>query len=51
LAWARQREVRAWAETACEVRPVDMNVYVAGVAWLRDLFEASVRTGRPVIWS
>jgi hypothetical protein len=34
-----------------EVRPVDIDVYIPGVASLRELFRVSVRTGRPVIWS
>jgi hypothetical protein len=33
-----------------EVRPIDIDCYVAGVAELRDLFTTSVRTGRPVYW-
>ena len=34
-----------------EARPIDIDDYIPGVAWLRELFQASVRTGRPVIWS
>jgi hypothetical protein len=33
-----------------EIRPIDIDHYLAGVADLRELFEASVQTGRPVHW-
>lgn len=33
-----------------ELRPFDIYACLAGVAWLRELFHASVRTGRPVLW-
>jgi hypothetical protein len=33
-----------------EVRPVDIDNYVSGVAELRELFTTSVRTGRPIYW-
>jgi hypothetical protein len=34
-----------------EIRPMDINAYFSGVPELRDLFEVSVRTGRPVHWT
>jgi hypothetical protein len=33
-----------------EIRPIDIDHYLSGVGGLRELFEASVRTGRPVHW-
>ncbi len=33
-----------------EIRPVQIDDYLPGVAELRELFEASVHTGRPVHW-
>lgn len=33
-----------------EIRPIDIDFYLPGVAELRELFEASVATGRPVYW-
>jgi hypothetical protein len=33
-----------------EIRPYDSDVAIGGIAGLRELFEASVRTGRPVVW-
>jgi hypothetical protein len=33
-----------------DIRPVDIDVYLTGVAFLRTLFATSARTGRPVHW-
>jgi hypothetical protein len=33
-----------------ELRPMDIDRYLTGVAGLRELFQTSVRTGRPVHW-
>lgn len=33
-----------------EIRPIDIDDYLAGVAELRELFQTSIRTGRPIYW-
>ncbi|MFG2039448.1 hypothetical protein [Dactylosporangium sp. NPDC048998] len=38
------------ARLRAAVRPVGIDVFLAGVAHLRALFTASVQTGRPVFW-